>query len=81
MELTQAVANLKPAVYKVWYVIGYDAEELCDGDNECAVEMCIDAGRLSTFADDADECALREAIETHGYTAVLEALSKEVILV
>ena len=53
MELTQAVADLKGPVYMVWDSIGYDAEELCDGDNECAVEMCIDAGRLTMYANDA----------------------------
>ena len=81
MELTQAVANLKPAVYTVWDSIGYDAEELCDGDNECAVEMCIDAGRLTMFANDAAEVVLRNAIDAHGYKAVLKALSKAIILV
>ena len=81
MELTQAVADLKGAVYMVWDSIGYDAEELCDGDNECAVEMCIDAGRLTMFANDAAEVVLRNAIDTHGYMSVLKALSKEINLV
>jgi hypothetical protein len=81
MELTQAVADLKGPVYMVWDSIGYDAEELCDGDNECAVEMCIDANRLTMFANDAAEQVLRTAVDTHGYKAVLQALSKAIILV
>ena len=81
MELTKAVADLKGPVYMVWDSIGYDAEELCDGDNECAVEMCIDAGRLTMFANDAAEVVLRNAIDTHGSMNVLNALSKAIILV
>ena len=81
MELTQAVADLKGPVYMVWDSIGYDAEEFCDGDNECAVEMCIDANRLTMYANDAAEVVLRNAIDTHGYKSVLKALSKAIILV
>lgn len=40
---------VKNGVRRCWGYIAPDAEEMCEGDNECAVEMCIDADRMTSF--------------------------------
>lgn len=77
MKLDQAVVDqLRNPMWKVWNYIGSDCIDLVD-DNECAVEMCIDADRLTTCADapEADKL-VGELIREHGYNKVLKFLSK-----
>jgi hypothetical protein len=68
-------------IYQVWNAIGFDvlayAEET---DNECLVESCIDAERLSTFGSQESEDELKELLKQHGYATVLKELSKVVHL-
>ena len=78
--------ELLRAIYAVWQQIGYDCEAACEGDNECAVEQCIDADRLHpsmSFVHDegAAHRELRTLINTHGYGTVLKALSRALRLV
>jgi len=81
MDMKAVVKDLTNPIYAVWDQIAPDAEDFCDGDNECAVEMCIDADRLLMTGNDAAQLVLRTAIAQHGYTSVLKALSSKIFLV
>lgn len=81
MDLSAVVSELKDPICETWDAIGFDAEELCDGDNECAVEMCIDANRLSVYASQKADDLVHTAVKEFGYNVLLSALSKHIILV
>jgi hypothetical protein len=75
---------LSRAIWHTWGQIAPDAmEAIDDGDNECAIELCIDADRL-TFHDGGDGKAadelIDELIKKHSYAAVLKTLSKRIAL-
>jgi len=79
---------VKQAIWNTWNYIGYDAEEMCDGDNECAIEMCIDADRLTMCSNQSTQTVGEEAtailnsvIEFSDYKKVLKYLSKQIQLV
>jgi len=68
------------AIAITWDYIAADAYEMCEDDNEIAVEMTIDAGRLkmNNYADAQNE--VRSLINAHGYAPVLAAISKKLQL-
>lgn len=66
-------------VKKVWGCIAESASGFCE-DNESAVEMCIDANRLSTFASAESEQELTNLVTKFGYKSVLTHLTKQVSL-
>lgn len=70
--------NLKHAIYAVWNDIAYD---ISVGDNDEAVEVCIDAKRLDYFGHPEAQTEVSALIDKHGYTETLEMLAKEVTLV
>lgn len=79
---------IEPAIWNTWNYIGYDAGELCEGDNEVAIELCIDAGRLSDAVQGAAlerakaaECLIDQAIKSMGYKKVRKYLSRKIDLV
>jgi hypothetical protein len=78
MKLDKTVVEtLKKPINATWNYIGSDVYEMCDGDNECALEMCIDADRLTTCGNDASATTLvRDLIKEHGYAKVLKFLSR-----
>ena len=76
MKLDNAVVDqLRHPIWLVWNYIGSDCIDSVD-DNECAIEMCIDADRLTTCADapEADKL-VGELVREHGYNKVLKFLS------
>jgi hypothetical protein len=80
-------------ILKVWNAIAGDLSDALAEDgggmrNIDAIECCIDADRLTFFADrfdrdeaNAAEAELRRAIDAHGYDKVLRKLSREIALV
>lgn len=78
MKLDQAVvAQLKAPMWKVWNYIGHDVADMCEGDNEIAIEMCIDANRLSMCVNEPEaEALIMQLIKEHTYPKVLKFLSK-----
>lgn len=90
LKLTQEQLKvLYPAIDCVWQQIGSDAYALEAemGErltNKGAIELCIDADRLSEFdkryGPPADKL-LDELLDKNSYTAVLNALSREIELV
>lgn len=81
------VSKVSGAIVQVWNAIAYDLDEAAAtcGErvtNTAAVEACIDADRLVTFARDAAaEAEVQRAIAAVGYPAVLRKLAREIKLV
>ena len=74
------VAKVKPAIVDVWQYIGSDAMECCESNKE-ALEMCVDADRLTTCVNRKDiDDLIRDATKEHGYTKVLSLLAKNISL-
>lgn len=72
----EVIARLNTPMWATWNYIGHDVIEFCE-DNECAIEMCIDADRLASCANDQGaQDLVRELIAEHGYNTVLKFLSK-----
>lgn len=79
---------VESAIYATWQYIAADAAEMCDGDNECAIEMCLDADRLTMCVNDhykngavAAEAILKPLYDKPGFSAVCKYLSKRIPLV
>lgn len=79
---------LRDPILSTWSVIASDAMELGDMTNAGAIEMCIDADRMTfyasgvkgkTAAGDAEK-ELDRAIKAHGYKKVLNSLSRSIRL-
>ena len=68
------------AIYAVWDAVAADAYEICEGDNEIAIELVLDAGRLTMegYADaDAEISKLNAEL---GFAEVRAALAKRIQL-
>ena len=63
----------------VWQAIASDAAEFCE-DNESAIEMCIDANRLATFANKSSDDEIQQLCKEFGYQTVLRQLSKSLTI-
>ena len=87
------VELLRGPVVRTWGAIGGDLEAACmeEGHNLRnieAVECCLDADRLTLFADcdrdrasaQAAEAELKRAIAAHGYPKVLALLARRIVL-
>jgi hypothetical protein len=81
MQLDNTViATLRTPIRASWNYIAHDVYDLC-GDDEEAMEMAIDAGRLTTNAEDASADALViSLVKEHGYHTTLAFLSKHIPL-
>lgn len=68
------------AIVNTWDSIAGDAYEMCEGDNEIAVELVIDASRLEMagYPDAGKE--ISELCKAHGFGVVRAALSKRIQL-
>lgn len=84
---------MRGPILKVWNAIAGDLSDACAEDGGGmkdidAVECCIDADRMTFFADKFDmteakaaEAELTRAIAEHGYARVLRKLARELSLV
>jgi hypothetical protein len=83
------LAIVRPAIMSTWNYIGSDSEQLAHecGErltNEAALEGCIDANRLASFAGENGKRAdvlVTNAIDVHGYQKVMAYLKRHVRLV
>ncbi len=72
---------LKDPIYHVWQQISPDAMEFVE-NNEDAIEICIDAGRLIIHGDFREEHDyLIDILDCYGYRKVLKYLSNNIQLV
>jgi hypothetical protein len=75
---------MRTAIVTVWGQIGFDVENNLGDEltNIIAVETCIDADHLVTFASaQKQENLLNDAVRVFGYVPVLKFLSKKIKLV
>lgn len=77
MKLDQTVLQkLRMPIAQVWDYIGYDAEPIVGDDNAAAIELCVDAGRLTEIArnPEADQliqdlCKDNDVDDVYGFLA------------
>lgn len=80
--------KVREPILRTWSNIAADAIEITEGDNEVAIELCIDADRLTMWTRgpkekeeaEAAEAALNEVLDKHDYAKVLKFLSKNIQL-
>jgi len=72
--------STKDAIIQTWDSIAWDAYEMCENDNDIAIELTVDASRLTMngFAEADQE--LKELYKQYGYAVVRDALSKTIQL-
>jgi hypothetical protein len=68
------------AIYAVWDYIAADAYELCEDDNEIAVELVLDAGRLAMQGYADADAEIKQLCAEHGFGTVRSVLSKKMQL-
>lgn len=68
------------AILGTWDSIAWDAYEICEGDNEIAMEMVLDASRLTMNGFAEADAEIKSLCVKHGFGEVREALSKEIQL-
>jgi hypothetical protein len=74
------IEQVRNPIRKAWNYIAADVYELC-GDNEEALEMCIDANRLSMCVDEPEaEKLVLALVKEHGYSKTLKFLGKNIQL-
>ena len=83
--------KVRGPIRQTWNYIGCDAEGMCDGDNEGAIEMCIDANRLTQCSMDGDakskqaaaaaEKLITDTLKVCEYDELLTQLSARIQLV
>jgi hypothetical protein len=72
--------DTRQAIVNTWYSIAGDAYDACEGDNEIAVELVLDADRLA-FAGYAEaNQEIRQLCKQYGFGVVRAALSKHIQL-
>lgn len=77
--------TLKNGINGVWNAIANDVcvAALECGDemtNEIAIELCVDADRLSTFGYKSADAELEALVKEHGYDKVFKALCQQISL-
>jgi hypothetical protein len=83
----QFAERMRKPIRKVWGMVATDvmrdAETMGERiDNECAIECCIDADRISYEARDSHAAGALDAVLTkYGYPEVLRFLSNRIRLV
>lgn len=90
-KTSEPVVNIelvRGPIVTTYSAIGYDLAELGRVTNLGAIEACIDANRLTSFAHGesgkataaAAEAEIDRAIKAHGYQKVLRALGRAIKL-
>ena len=72
--------NTRRAILNTWDSIASDAYEICEGDNEIAMEMVLDANRLTMNGYAEADAELSALYAQHDFGIVREALSKKMQL-
>ena len=81
MKLTKEnIADLKPAITGTWCQIAGDAYEVCDDDNEIAMELVLDANRMHIAGYKEADAMLSDLCMEHGFGIVRKELSDAIQL-
>jgi len=70
----------KAAIQSTWDSIAHDVYDSCDGDNEIAMELVLDAKRLALWGFEDEQLEVSSLCQTHGYHNVLKALAAQMQL-
>lgn len=82
MQLDQATLSLiEGPMHRTWATIGSDVEALGPATNDIAIEMVLDAGRLSMYGSVEADRVLQGLYKEHGYDRVTKFLEQNVKLV
>ena len=76
-DITKATQQ---AIYATWDYIASDAYELCEGDNEIAVELVLDAGRLAMQGYADADAEIKQLCAEHDFAVVRKVLAKKMQL-
>lgn len=77
IAISRATEN---AIYATWDYISSDAYDMCDGDNSVALELVLDANRLTMNGYAEADTELKSLYEKFGWGKVLKTLSKKLQL-
>jgi hypothetical protein len=76
----QITDSTRFAILVTWDSIASDAYELCEGDNEIAMELVLDANRLTSNGYEEADLEISTLCAQHGFGAVRETLAKKIQL-
>ena len=68
------------AIRNTWDSIAWDAYEICEGDNGIAMEMVLDANRLTMNGFEEADLEIHTLCAQHGFGEVRQSLSKQIPL-
>jgi hypothetical protein len=80
MQLIEISRATEQAIVSTWDSIASDAYEICDGDNSIAMEMVLDANRLTFAGFEASDREIRALCLEHGFGLVCDVLSRRIQL-
>lgn len=72
--------NTENAIYATWDSIADDAYEICEGDNTVAMELVLDASRLTMNGFAEADAEIKTLCVEYGWSEVCEALAKRIQL-
>jgi hypothetical protein len=76
----QITDSTRFAILATWDGIAGDAYELCEGDNEIAMELVLDANRLTMNGYAEADLEISTLCAKHGFGLVRETLAKKIRL-
>jgi hypothetical protein len=68
------------AIYATWDYIAEDAYEICEDDNAIAMELVLDASRLTMNGYAEADAEIKTLCFEHGWGTVCEELAKSIRL-
>lgn len=70
----------KNAIYSTWDSIASDAYDICEDDNSIAMELVLDASRLTMNGFAEADAEIKALCVEHGWAEVCETLAKRIQL-
>jgi len=80
MTLDEGYARLHSAIVRTWDAISGDAYEACEGDNEIAMELVLDANRMAFAGYETEDRMVRDLCAEHGWGTVREYFARRIPL-
>lgn len=77
LTITRATEN---AIYATWDSIASDAYDMCEDDNSIALELVLDASRLTMNGYAEADAEMKSLYEKFGWEKVFKTLSKKIQL-
>jgi hypothetical protein len=68
------------AIYTTWDTIASDAYDICDGDNSIAIELVLDASRLTMNGYAEADAEIKTLCQQYNWGDVCETLANRIRL-